>query len=230
MYYDQRTEERREMRIENEFTVAVPPERAWAELLDVEDLVGCLPGGSLRSDGEDVYRGGMSVALNGSRLECSGTLRPIDADDDERRASFRIQGREASGPAIGHGTILGEVTSANGSTRVALSAELDVTGHTAEPAAIETGARELLGEFARQLEERVVKRSDGPPPSRAQGPRAAPEPKPDRDETPAPGPELAPAMRRYGPVLGALALLIALVAALAGRRRRGFSVELRYRR
>jgi len=218
------------MRIESEFTVAASPEQAWAALLDMEDLASCLPGANLaRREGEEVYGGGISVAVNGSRLECSGTLRPIDADEDERETSIRIQGREAHGLAIGHGTLQGRVAPANGSTRVALRADLDLTGQTAEDAAIRDGAAELLDQFASRLEERIVNRPAEPRPSRAEGPRAAPEPERAREEAPTPRAGPAPAMRRYGPVLGAIALLIALLAAVAGRRRRGLSVELRYR-
>jgi hypothetical protein len=91
------------MRIAKEVKVDVPPDVAWEELLDVGDLIGCVPGARMKSLGDGVYRGAIDESIDGTRIACSATLRPIDTDLDERRASFRIRGRETAGPAIGGG-------------------------------------------------------------------------------------------------------------------------------
>jgi carbon monoxide dehydrogenase subunit G len=224
------------MRIESEFTVDAPPERAWAELLDTEDLVSCLPGASLKRLGrEDVFQGPVELGGNGASVAVRGTLRPIDADEDERQASFRLLGHQAEGPASGKGILEGRVAAANGTTLVALVADLDVTGQTARPEVVEGEARRLLDGFADQLRSRVQSRADEPAP-RAE--RAAPSAAGAGDTAAAaaapaagrlPSVEPADAMRKLAPALVALALIAALIAVLVGRKQRGFSVAFRYR-
>jgi len=220
------------MRIESEFTVDAPPERAWAELLDTEDLVSCLPGASLERLGrEDVFQGPVQLSANGSSVAVRGTLRPIDADEDERQASFRLLGHQAEGPASGKGILEGTVAASNGATRVALVADLDLTGQTATPEVVEGEARRLLDGFADQLRNRVLSRTDEPAPraERAAGAREPAAPAAAPAESRLPSVEPADAMRKLGPALVALALIAALIAVLAGRKPRGFSVAFRYR-
>jgi carbon monoxide dehydrogenase subunit G len=220
------------MRIESEFTVDAPPERAWAELLDTEDLVSCLPGASLKRLGrEDVFQGPVELGANGSNVALRGTLRPIDADEDERQASFRLLGHQAEGPASGKGILEGRVAASNGTTRVALVADLDVTGQTAKPEVVEGEARRLLDGFADQLRSRVQSRADEPAPRAepAAGTREPAAPAAAPAESRLPSVEPADAMRKLGPALVALALIAALIAVLAGRKPKGFSVAVRYR-
>jgi carbon monoxide dehydrogenase subunit G len=193
------------MRIDKEVKVEVSPDLAWEEFLDVADLIGCVPGAQMEALGDGVYRGA------------------IDADLDERQASFRIRGRETGGLAIGGGIVGGRVVPDNGAARVVLSADLEIVGHGTDQRSVEAGANELLNRFAERLSARIVERA-----SHA-GEREA-EPGPQRAEAGAPKPasaigRLTP---RHGIALGAIALLVALLLALTGRRR-SVSVSLRYR-
>jgi carbon monoxide dehydrogenase subunit G len=211
------------MRIDKEVKVEVSPDLAWEEFLDVADLIGCVPGAQMEALGDGVYRGAIDAAINGSRIACSATVRPIDADLDERQASFRIRGRETGGLAIGGGIVGGRVVPDNGAARVVLSADLEIVGHGTDQRSVEAGANELLHRFAERLSARIVERA-----SHA-GEREA-EPGPQRAEAGAPKPAsaLGRLTPRHGIALGAIALLVALLLALTGRRR-SISVSLRYR-
>ena len=44
------------MKIDNEFTVSVPIERAWEVLTDLEGIAPCMPGAQLTGVDGDVYR------------------------------------------------------------------------------------------------------------------------------------------------------------------------------
>jgi carbon monoxide dehydrogenase subunit G len=211
------------MRIEREFTVAAPLQRAWGELLDVEDLAACVPAAQLsRLDGENVYGGDVTLEVGDSKIGLRGTLRPVDADDDEHVASVRVRGREIAGPAIGAGTIESRLAGENGSTRVKLSADLRLTGQRADDDAVERVAGELLDQFARRLEKRILERKPEP---RA----VAPEP------GPSPAGTAAGAAKDRLPSLGTPALasgaglLVLLLLALLGRRRKRFSLTISYR-
>jgi carbon monoxide dehydrogenase subunit G len=215
------------MRLEKEFTVSAPLERAWSEVLDVDDLVSCLPAARIsRLDGEDVYGGDMTIEVDGTSLECRGTVRPLDVDEDEHVATIQLDGRELAGPALGAGTIETRVADGNGSTRVMLSADLKLTGQRADGEAVEQAAGRLLDEFARRVEQRILERKDEVPP--------APEPAFERR-----APAAAPGEGRpSAPVEEALrgaalpsvaALLSLLLLVLLGRPRKRAYLVVKYR-
>jgi uncharacterized protein len=211
------------MRIEKEFTVAAPLERAWGEFLDVEDLAGCLPAGRFsRLDGEDVYGGDVTLELGGSKVGFHGTLRPLDADEDEHVASIQVRGREIAGPAIGAGTIESRLASDNGSTRVKLSADLRLTGQRAGDDAVQQAAGQVLDQFARRLEKRILDRQ--PEPRAPAAPTAAPAPQAEAAPGDGGGPSLgAPA------IASGVGLLVLALLALLGRRRKRASLVISYR-
>lgn len=51
------------MKIESEFTVGVPIERAWAVLTDLEGIAPCLPGAQLTGVQGDVYTGKVKIKV-----------------------------------------------------------------------------------------------------------------------------------------------------------------------
>lgn len=233
------------MKLEKQLSVGAPPDQVWAELLDVADLAGCLPGAEVRSaPGEPVVRGELTIGRNGGAVRCRGTVRPVDADEDDRTATLRIEGREIGGSALASGLLRGRVETENGRTRVIVTADLQLTGQRADPSAVEAEAQRTLDGFAERLEARLRERAREPRPA-AQGERAA-ETEPARapaaapavagDDAPSPADRardgLASALggraQTYGLAAGAVAVLVLLVRALA-RPRRGVTVSLKYR-
>jgi carbon monoxide dehydrogenase subunit G len=227
------------MRLERQLTVGAPPDQVWAELLDVADLAECLPGAELRtSPGEPGVRGEMTIGRNGSSVRCRGTLRPVDADDDDRTATIRIHGHEIGGAGLATALLRGHVDTADGATRVHVSADLDVTGQRADPATVQAEAQRLLDAFSERLEQRIRERTREPRP--APGDARRPEP---ATVAGAPGPGgpspvqaasagLAGAfdgrVQTYGLAFGAVAALIVLLRALIRPRKR-VTVSLKYR-
>ena len=226
------------MRLEKQLIVGAPPDQVWAELLDVADLATCLPGAEIRrSPGDPGVRGEITIGRNGSSVRCRGTLRPVDADDDARTATVRIAGREIGGSALGTALVRGRVDTADGATRLHVSAEVGLTGHRADPASVQAEAQELLDAFAQRLEERIGERA------------REPRPVPDDDRRPEPataggteGPgSPSPAKAAAGTLAGALdgrgqvlGLAVGAIAALVmlralARPRRHVTVSLKYR-
>ncbi len=114
-----------ELKLEKQFSVAAPLERVWGDLLDTGGLVRSMPSDDVRRlDGENAYQAALTIGPRRMR----GTLRPIDADEDERVASFLVEGREAGGAAVGAGMVRGRVTAVDGLTHVGLTADLKVAG------------------------------------------------------------------------------------------------------
>jgi carbon monoxide dehydrogenase subunit G len=219
------------MRLEKEFTVSAPLERAWSEMLDVDDLVSCLPAARMsRLEGEEVYGGEMTIDVDGTSLECRGTVRPLDVDEDEHVATIQLDGRELAGPALGAGTIETRVAGGNGSTSVTLRGDLKLTGQRADGEAVEQAAARILDEFARRVEQRILERKDEAPPVR----EPAPAPAVERRAPAAASAEARPS----GPVEEALrgaavpsvaALLAMLLLVVLGRSRKRAYVVVKYR-
>src|SRR5438094_833266 len=126
------------MILETDFTVAAPADRVWSALLDLEAFGACLPGASLRRiDGDSTLQGTLRPRVAGAEVECIGTLRAVDADEDGRSASSALRVRQVGGPAFATALLRGRLEEADGGTRVAVS----VDGRLAAPGVSEDASR-----------------------------------------------------------------------------------------
>jgi carbon monoxide dehydrogenase subunit G len=195
------------MKLTNEFTVAAPIDRTWATLLDVPRVASALPGARIepgRSNGD--YRGVMKVKVGPVSVEYAGTARLEELDEDERTATFFVQGSGGQGTAAA--TIVNRLAEVEGGTRVTVETDLRVTGRAAQfgRGLMEDVSARMLGEFATRLEREIL---SGPP---GAAPRAA-RPEPAEEEVLVLGAAAwQPLLRRYGPI--ALAGLLLLVLLL----------------
>jgi uncharacterized protein len=197
------------MKLRNEVVVAAPLEETWRTLLDVPRVARALPGASIESDGvEGIYRGTMRVKLGPVTTEYTGAATLEDADEDERVATFRVQGREARGQGTATATITNRLVSeVEGATRVIVETELAITGRAAQfgRGILEDVSGRLLDEFASRLEAEVL----GGEAARIDVPAAA------RDEVlDLGGAAWRPLLRRYGwiALVGAAAIALAVAA------------------
>jgi carbon monoxide dehydrogenase subunit G len=143
------------MKLTNEFEVAVPVERTWGTLLDVPRVARALPGATIEPDaGDGAWRGTMKLKLGPVTAEYAGTARLQDVDEDDRVASFHVQGREARGQGTAAATITSRLAPAGEGTRVVVETDLQVTGRQAQlgRGIMEDVAGAILREFATRLE------------------------------------------------------------------------------
>lgn len=142
------------MRVEHEFTVAVPMDRAWNALAGADAVAACLPGARLRPiDGVQTGR----IELDPHRgVSCEATVFGIDRDDDEHVCTVGLRGREHDGAGIGSATLRSCVAQADAATtRVVLSAEVSSTGHP--PATeFEDRTRRVLAGLGDALKQRAL--------------------------------------------------------------------------
>jgi carbon monoxide dehydrogenase subunit G len=143
------------MRLRNEFDVDAPPDRTWATLLDVPRVAGALPGATIDPEAEGgAWRGTMKIKLGPVTSEYAGSARIQDADEDDRVAAYRVEGREARGQGSAAATITTRLSEQGGGTRVVVETDLHVTGRQAQlgRGLMQDVAGAILGEFATRLE------------------------------------------------------------------------------
>lgn len=143
------------MKLRNEFDVGVPPERTWATLLDLPGVARALPGATIDPDpAGGAWRGTMKIKLGPVTTEYAGSARVQDIDEDDRVASFRVEGREIRGQGSAAATITTRLADHAGGTHVVVETDLRVTGRQAQlgRGLMEDVAGAILGEFAGRLE------------------------------------------------------------------------------
>jgi carbon monoxide dehydrogenase subunit G len=201
------------MRVEKEFTVGAPLERAWPAISDLGVLAACIPGAQLQP-ADDAYTGQVELTLNGGRMLCQATLRAVDRDEDEHTATARLHARQVGGPAVGAATLRSRCEAQGDATRVVLSAELLSSGYQAGADGVQSAAAALLGQAADALEQRALR---APAPPAKVGPEAIAAAAP---AAPVPAAAAAEWQRRLALAGGAVAVLV-LLRRLFGRRRSG---------
>ena len=152
------------MRLRNELEVGAPLERTWKTLLDVPRVARALPGATIGPQAEGgAWRGTMKVKLGPVTTEYAGTVRIQDVDEDDRVASYRVEGREARGQGSAAATITTRLGTVGGATRVVVETDMQVTGRQAQlgRGLMEEVAGAILGDFAGGLEREL--RGDAAP-------------------------------------------------------------------
>jgi carbon monoxide dehydrogenase subunit G len=222
------------MKLQNEFTVAVPVERVWDTLLDIETVAGFLPGATIEPGGEEgTYHGAMKVKLGPMTVNYTGTARLAGVDVAARTADIEVRAKEAKGQGTAAAVIRNTLVQQNGSTRVVAETDLQITGRQAQfgRGIMQDVAGRMLGQFAQRFEDYLLEgdpaeasesnaaQADG----KAEAPRASAPPRQADDDAMDLGSVITqiPALR----YAGAAAILIALVVLLLrGRQSKGFKV------
>lgn len=146
------------MRLADEFTIPVPPDRAFELLLDLANVAPCVPGGELDApDAEGVYPGRVTVKLGPMRFTYAGTLRISERDDDARRAVIEGAGQASGGSERARVTSVMEALPDGSGTRVRMTTDLEIRGRAAQMGAGIIGAvsRHMVRQAAECLEARL---------------------------------------------------------------------------
>ncbi len=147
------------MKLENEFTVNTPIEEAWEAMLDLERVTPCLPGAQLTEQVGDEYRGTMTVKMGPVRAQYNGTVSIEEADESERRAVIRADGKDARGQGTASATITSTLhDEGNDTTRVHVETNMQLTGRAAQfgRGIQQDVAEKLLSQFADCLEKEIM--------------------------------------------------------------------------
>ena len=82
------------MQLENSFSVNAPPDRVFAYLLDINKVVGCVPGAELSEVVDPAtFKGKVKVKVGPITVAYNGTARITDRDDAGRSAAIEAEYR-----------------------------------------------------------------------------------------------------------------------------------------
>lgn len=138
------------MKLENEFTVPAPVDRAWEVLLDLERVAPCLPGAAIDGREGDAHTGTMTVKIGPITARYKGTVRIEEADEQARRAVMRAQARDARGQGTAAATITSTMETVDDGTRVRVETDMRITGPAAQfgRGVMQDVSAKMMGKFA----------------------------------------------------------------------------------
>jgi len=146
------------MELTNEFRVALPVERAWAVLTDVERIAPCLPGAQLQEIEGDEFRGIVKIKVGPITAQYKGQATFVSQDAESHVAVLRAEGRETRGQGNANATITATLTPDDGGTAVSVATDLTVTGRVAQfgRGVLADVSAKLLDQFVDNLEKTVL--------------------------------------------------------------------------
>lgn len=146
------------MQLLNEFEVALPPEKTWTLLTDLEKVAPCLPGASITSVDGDDYHGRAKIKVGPITAEYKGVAQFKELDESAHTAVLLARGKDARGQGDATANVRATLHPKGGGTRVVVETELALTGKVAQfgrgVLADVSGA--LMTMFAQRLQEMVA--------------------------------------------------------------------------
>ena len=153
------------MQLENSFSVAAPPDRVFAYLLDVNKVVGCVPGAELSEVVDPTtFKGKVKVKVGPITVGYSGTARIADRNDAARSATLEAEGRETTGPGSARAKALMTVEADGTGSTVKIVTEYSVAGRVAQfgRGVMEDVSRRIVNDMAACIKANVEAGEPGP--------------------------------------------------------------------
>jgi uncharacterized protein len=163
------------MEFDNSFDVPLPPERAWALLMDIPRIAPCMPGAELSEvvDAQN-YKGKIAVRLGPVALAFAGRVEIDAIDNANHSARVKAQGSDAKGRGAANATASFRIEPAGDGSRVLIHTDLMLSGAVAQygrgVGMIQATAAQIIGQFAGNLRSQLAHEA---PPAAAPTPAAA---------------------------------------------------------
>lgn len=162
------------MQLENSFQVSAPPDKVFAYLLNVNKVVGCVPGAELTEVVDaSTFKGKVKVKVGPITVAYNGTARISERDDARRVATLSAEGRETTGPGSARATAQMSVEGSDGGSTVKIVTEYHVAGRVAQfgRGVMEDVSRRLVTEMASCIKANVETEDPPRPSASAAGPQ-----------------------------------------------------------
>ena len=148
------------MKIENSFEVPVPASEAWAMLMNIEDVVGCLPGAQLGEViDESTYKGTIKARIGPIAVTLAGTVEFEERDEARRVGRLKGQASDTRGRGGAVSLIAFQLRENAESTQVDIETDLQLSGALAQygrgAGMISNFAGRIIDQFAECLRMRI---------------------------------------------------------------------------
>ncbi|HEY4913679.1 MAG TPA: SRPBCC family protein [Candidatus Dormibacteraeota bacterium] len=121
------------MQLENSFSVGAPPDTVFAYLIDVNKVVGCVPGAELSEVVDPTtFKGKVKIKVGPITVAYSGTAKIVDRNDTQHTATLEAEGRETTGPGSARAKALMSVEADGGGSTVKIVTDYNVAGRVAQ--------------------------------------------------------------------------------------------------
>lgn len=120
------------MKLENEFRVSVPIERAWEVLTDIPLITPCLPGATLTDHDADEYKGKIKIKVGPVTADYSGSAVFVQRDEATHHVEISASGRDSRGSGNASATITADMTADGDGTKVSIVTDLKISGKVAQ--------------------------------------------------------------------------------------------------
>ena len=138
------------MKLENEFRVSVPIDRAWEVLTDIPLITPCLPGATLTDHDADEYKGKIKIKVGPVTADYSGSAVFVQRDEAARHVEISASGRDSRGSGNASATITADMTADGDGTKVSISTDLKISGKVAQ------FGKGMIAEVSTKLIDQVV--------------------------------------------------------------------------
>lgn len=152
------------MLIDHRITVAAPPERVWAFMMDIPAVSRCVPGvNDVSRIDDETYAGVMSVRVGPIAVKLDGKVILAERDEADRQARMDLQAADKRINGAVNAKMRMQLTSADSGTKTELSIQTDanVMGKLGEfgQAVIRKKADQIVQEFANNLSAAITSSS-----------------------------------------------------------------------
>jgi len=121
------------VKIENSFEVPAPKEQAWDLLMDVPQIVPCMPGAELVDTiDENTWKASMAVKLGPISLNFATDVVRETVDETANSVTLNVKARETRGRGGAQAAIQSSLAEVPGGTRVDIVTELTMSGAVAQ--------------------------------------------------------------------------------------------------
>jgi len=146
------------MQLENSFQVAAPPDKVFVYLLDINKVVGCVPGAELSEVVDPTtFKGKVKVKVGPITVAYSGTARISERNDAERTATLTAEGRETTGPGSARASAIMKVQTAGEGSLVHITTDYHIAGRVAQfgRGVMEDVSKRLINDMANCIQANV---------------------------------------------------------------------------
>jgi carbon monoxide dehydrogenase subunit G len=213
--------------------VSVPVDEAWSVLTDLERIAPCMPGAELQEVEGEEFRGIVKVKVGPITAQYKGAASFQERDDAAHKAVIKAEGRDTRGQGNASATITATLEPEGDGTKVKVLTDLTVTGKVAQfgRGVMADVSAKLMDQFVKALEADVLSgasAADTPPiETAAPSPGAAVPSSNGHASAPSEGPRKieskpaepvdllgtagSPVVKRVGPVVGVLVVVLWLL-------------------